>query len=486
MKIEHVMIRNFRSIREMEIHFRPLMVFIGPNNHAKSNVLLALDFFFDAGAKLNLEDFFVHREPPDAAVVVEVQFCELTDQDRVTFRKYLVDGGKLKVQKIARIQNGSIVQEYHGYIETPKEPWLNPDKAGDYASRDAIAGLPEAFKSLLPSSGRITKAQVEGAQQQYIDDHRQELEFSVLLETGPFLGQRTVAAGILGDYFLVPAVRDITDETKIQGTTSFGRLLTNAIREMTERNEDFQRIREELTRLVGSLNKPPEGGQGERPRELMELELSLCEELRDWGVSLDIEITPPEIERLFQLGTRVFMDDGVRTSVECKGHGLQRCFLLALFKAWAATLNKLRTAEVIGAEVTAQLSRRAPTQSLFFAVEEPELFLHPQAQRQMLSSLKDLSTALNHQVLLCTHSSFFVDMEDYKSICVITKPSAREGSKALQCRDDLFPGEAGKERKKRFNMAYWFNPDRSEMFFARRVVLVEGPTEKTLLPFLAD
>jgi len=34
-------------------------------------------------------------------------------------------------------------------------------------------------------------------------------------------------------------------------------------------------------------------------------------------------------------------------------------------------------------------------------------------------------------------------------------------------------------------MAAWINPDRGEIFFARRVVFVEGQTEKALLPFLA-
>ena len=42
------------------------------------------------------------------------------------------------------------------------------------------------------------------------------------------------------------------------------------------------------------------------------------------------------------------------------------------------------------------------------------------------------------------------------------------------------------ERKKRFQMAQWINPDRAEMFFAQRVVFVEGETEPVLIPFLAD
>lgn len=42
------------------------------------------------------------------------------------------------------------------------------------------------------------------------------------------------------------------------------------------------------------------------------------------------------------------------------------------------------------------------------------------------------------------------------------------------------------DRKRRFHMAYWINPDRGELFFAKKVILVEGETEKAVLPFLAE
>ena len=35
-------------------------------------------------------------------------------------------------------------------------------------------------------------------------------------------------------------------------------------------------------------------------------------------------------------------------------------------------------------------------------------------------------------------------------------------------------------------MAHWVNPDRGEMFFAKRVAFVEGETERTIFPFLGE
>ncbi|HOC78688.1 MAG TPA: ATP-dependent endonuclease, partial [Methanofastidiosum sp.] len=36
------------------------------------------------------------------------------------------------------------------------------------------------------------------------------------------------------------------------------------------------------------------------------------------------------------------------------------------------------------------------------------------------------------------------------------------------------------------HMAHWINPDRGEMFFAKKVIFVEGETEKIILPFIAE
>ena len=57
-----------------------------------------------------------------------------------------------------------------------------------------------------------------------------------------------------------------------------------------------------------------------------------------------------------------------------------------------------------------------------------------------------------------------------------------EGTSIFQCTDELFSDAASKDT---FNMTYWINPDRGELFFARKVILTEGPTDKTVLPLLA-
>jgi len=60
------------------------------------------------------------------------------------------------------------------------------------------------------------------------------------------LGQKNVGGGVLPDFYLIPAVRDLTDEIKVKTSTTFGRLLNSAVYEMAERDPCFKKARQQL------------------------------------------------------------------------------------------------------------------------------------------------------------------------------------------------------------------------------------------------
>ena len=467
MKISNIVISNWRSIRQLEIRAQNLMVFIGQNNHGKSNVLSAILFFF---GEIKPQDLDFNRGSQE--LYVEVTFTELDDSDKTTFKKYLTSDEEIKVRKTAYI-GGSF--DYKGYIQNPTDEWLREINASSYTKREIALSLP--FHVYLPPSGKLSKQDIVDAQAKYIFSNKDSVKFVFQLEETNFLGLKSVAKGIFGDVYFIPAIKDATDDFSSKEASAFGKLYSKIIEEMSISSPDWKDTKDKLFLLFGKLNKlDGDGNTNEnRPKDLVEFEKSLTAQLESWGAEIDVEVTPPNIDDVFRANTQVWVNDGVRTDIKRKGHGLQRALTFALIKVISDQLKKEReNTDPQG------VSSRTASASTFFILEEPELYLHPQAQRALFDSLVSLSESKN-QVFMCTHASALIDVEKYKSICIVKKDNEEIGTKACQCFEDLFTGDL----KKDFNLTYWINPDRSELFFAKKVILVEGPTDKTIIPLLA-
>lgn len=464
MNIKKITISNWRSIKDLEIDFEDMMVFIGQNNHGKSNILSSLLFFF---GEIKHQDLDFNHGAQE--LYVEILFANLNNDDKSTFKKYLTSTDEIRVRKTAYL-GGSF--EYKGYIENPVDEFLQEQNAGSYTKREIAESLP--FHPYLPDSGRITKQNIIDAQNEFIGNN--EVEFNYELEQTNFLGLKSVAKGIFGDVYFIPAIKDATEDFSTKEASAFGKLYSSVIDSMSETNDEWRETKDKLSTLFGALNKVDVDGNvnENRPQELTGFEEKLGEELEHWGAEIDVEVSPPNIDDVFRANTQVWVNDGVRTDIRRKGHGLQRALTFALIKVVSDQLKKLKE------ENEDESSKRAASNSTYFILEEPELYLHPQAQRALFDSLVSLSES-NNQVLLCTHASALIDVEKYSSICIVKKDSDAEGTKVCQFTGELFVGDS----KKDFNLAYWLNPDRSELFFAKKVVLVEGATDKTIIPLIA-
>ena len=111
---------------------------------------------------------------------------------------------------------------------------------------------------------------------------------------------------------------------------------------------------------------------------------------------------------------------------------------------------------------------------LVLLIEEPELYLRPQAQRYLYRLLREFSLAGN-QVIYSTHSPAFLNVTRMDELVFVERLPVT-GTHALQPE----PVSADED----FRVMTEFDAARSELFLAHAVVLVEGLTEKLVLPFV--
>ena len=113
---------------------------------------------------------------------------------------------------------------------------------------------------------------------------------------------------------------------------------------------------------------------------------------------------------------------------------------------------------------------------LVMLVEEPELYLRPQAQRYLYRLLRRFADGGN-QVVYSTHSPAFLNVARLDEL-VFVERSPGSDTRALR------PQPISPDKD--FRVLTEFDAERAELFLARSAVLVEGQTEKLTLPFVFE
>jgi hypothetical protein len=106
-------------------------------------------------------------------------------------------------------------------------------------------------------------------------------------------------------------------------------------------------------------------------------------------------------------------------------------------------------------------------------IEEPELYLSPQAQRYLYRMLRRFASRGN-QVIYSTHSPAFLNVARLDELVFVQRPA--DGSRAVRPK----PVTADED----FRVLSEFDAERAELFLARAALLVEGMTEKLAMPFV--
>lgn len=255
------------------------------------------------------------------------------------------------------------------------------------------------------------------------------------------------------------------DSTKAKAGTTISKLLA----EFTEPVEqahgadialDLHKIRQRLS------------AQGnDRAAQLQRFDREASEALQLFfpGVQLHLDIPVPDVGALFKAGTIRISErerGGIRDFTEL-GHGAQRSIQMALIRYLA--------------DLRSQSTQSAQRRLLL--IEEPELFLHPQAIEQIRQALETLSQD-RYQVIFATHSPMMIARKSIPRTRIIRKDGQPGETRVMACLEDALAKRVDEEDK-RLHVLFDLK-NASGWLFSDRVLLAEGKTEQAVLPALYE
>lgn len=348
MKIKRVKIENFRSIENIELEFKDFNTLVGQNNHGKTNFFEAIDWFFNGFSRSITKPNLIFSDAAlGSEILVEIEFIGL----RSSISEMTNASKRTALKTIFEDEDSIIIRRTTSSDEGKKRELYNPKKA----AWENVMGTDNAWNDLLPTVEYVhTKVSFD--------------------EVGAYKSKSPISE-----------------------------MLTGVLSAIIESDPKYLELKSKFSELFGNEDSEVRVKLNELGNKVQVYLLKQFPE--EAAVKFNVEI-PEFTDLLKKFSTEV--NDGVSTSVEEKGDGMQRAVMLSIIQAYA---DYRKENEI--------------DKKFIFMIDEAELHLHPTAQRALKKALLDIS-ASNDQVFVNTHSSVLLtDRDETQMIFKVEKHNKR-------------------------------------------------------------
>ncbi|HBT63061.1 MAG TPA: ATP-dependent endonuclease [Ruminococcaceae bacterium] len=454
MYIANISIENFRGFsgkKVIELNEK-LNIFIGHNNSGKTTVIKALQILFDTSysKKLSINDFNrqlsisdLKESPPQ--VVISSILKENEGEAEYSEEIVLVSTMLTKIQRPyeAKITYGFFlpekeIEEYRATMAAISSPNIE-----EYWSEIEHSFLSKYVWKLYGGDEKL-KMVVD-------NDILNKFDFEFMqpirdVERDLSSGSNSLLKEVI-DFFIDYEIKNDTSKTKdeIKGN------LQKVKREFAESSQQL------MTKLQGRLTA------GEK---------QIVTYADDTGATFD-ESSPHFSgvlnETTLYSALRLTLEDktGIKLPPANNGLGYNNLIYIALL---LARMQKDAMGEYYGSNA-----------KLFsvLAIEEPEAHLHPSLQYRFLKFLNDNMKSNVRQIFISTHSPNITAASKLDNLIVLNKEKEEI--------EVAYPGRVFdlKNKDDKASKAYierYLDVTKSDMLFAKRIILVEGISEQLLLP----
>ena len=447
MHLSKLFIKNYRSIRQLELVFSPgKNVILGRNNSGKSNILSAINLVlgenspdYKKSENVTETDFFTQKVKRGRGVS-----CKVADEIFIWCELSRSEGEALDFEELYKSYG------FYVYSERPRSSErkrLNLDSLAD-----ADSTIFEITEDVNEKTYLNPKLRNQGTlETEFNDKHRFAFAFRAVRagdgvekeirflyreneSVGWVLAFRASVRNALLQSAIIPSFRDPHTQLRISSWSWYGKLL----RYLTQGSTNLPRLTKALAKLQSVANEVFAQAQ----TTISQSSLSVAFP----GTELSFQFATDKHDDLYK-GCVIYVDDGFKSLLTEKGAGIQSATIIGLFNFYTQEVNT--------------------TGSALLGIEEPELYLHPHARRVVSDRLDEFLDSNRNQVILTTHSVEFLrtTATDVNVVTVRKSASGETTAKAVNLRA--------------FQSLLRDN-NQNELFFADKVIVCEGFDEYIL------
>ena len=271
MHITKISVHNFRSIREADIIVNKFSILIGMNNHGKSNVFEAIQWFYSGKGDLNQLKHCDASRNEVVSVELEISVTDndlenISNEDNRTKIKNII--GEQRLMKVRRISSNVGNREiYH----PDKKQWNKQP-----------TGTDSAFNNCIP-----------------------RFEFIV-------------------------ATKNLKEVSAYRSNTPIAQMLSGVLGEVLGKDDEYYKFQQQFEKLFHSNESKV---RFELNKLSSKVKKHLAKQFPDCK-NVSFNVTEPSFDDLLKKYS-TNLDDGVDTLAEDKGDGMQRALMLAIIKTYA-------------------------------------------------------------------------------------------------------------------------------------------------------
>ncbi len=479
MKIKKIKVENYRLLKDFSIDLEDeLSLVIGKNNTGKTSLLSVIDKFLNQSDKnkFSYDDFNIDSKKKLQSLIEKDGVDEQTFQPfGIKLKIFIQYKDKDNLSNISKVMmdldpdNNFMVLQFEYALNFDHFNKLKKDftdfykKESEKNKNDSnTKDLSDYLKQNLSDYFKPFRKSIE-----YDQETKKENELNFIN-----LDSENISLKDIINFKYIRANREVSNKD-IDKTLS---LQTSKIYKKTEASDEQEEAVEKFkNKLI------------ETDTELSRIYNSLFDKVinkvkKFGGIREDDSI----IEIISSLQHRELLDGNTTVMYNHNGHLLPEYYNGL---GYMNLINMIFEIELLINEFTKAKDEKPSDINLFF-IEEPEAHTHPQMQYVFIKNIKNLlkngikrgdGENRELQYIISTHSSHIVAESEFDDIKYLKKETSNSViAKNLTSLEKEYSAN-GEEENYRFLKQY-LTLNRSELFFADKAILIEGDTERILLP----